>query len=419
MTIYNGKVWSPEENYTSQKTITIPGGDGRKDIYVRLLIDGIWREYKDYIYLDVKAPVGSVQINGGAPVTNTLTVTLNLFVADYQDTGDIEMNISEDKTNWTGWISFQSTYNYTFTNTQEGTKTIYVQYRDKGLKTSPIYSDNIIYKTSISTVQSSNITINNGASYTNKTGVTLSITNPDTNTYTLMSFSQDLTKWTGWETYKSTKTLSLTGQDGEKWVYVRFTDTTKTNTSSIYGDSIILDRKKPTGTIQINGGAYITNNRDVTVDINAIDELSGIDYIEISVDNASWTNIGNTNIANATLTTGDGVKKVYMRIRDKAGNISSTIIDSIILDTNPPVGKVSISKQTTTPEPNDVKIILNAPGAVWMKLSYDGGVTYESWESYKTTKTVILPDGENTISVIFKDLAGNESVPVSATINLP
>jgi len=419
MTIYNGKVWSPEENYTSQKTITIPGGDGRKDIYVRLLIDGIWKEYKDYIYLDVKAPVGSVQINGGAPVTNTLTVTLNLFVADYQDTGDIEMNISEDKVNWTGWIPFNNAYTYTFTNQTEGTKTIYVQYRDKGLKTSPIYSDNIIYKTSTSMVQSSNITINNGDTYTNKTGVTLSITNPDTNTYTLMSFSQDLTKWTGWETYKSTKTLSLTGQDGEKWVYVRFTNNTKTATSEIYGDSIILDRKKPIGTIQINGGAYITKYQDVQLSIRATDELSGIDYIEISNDNVNWTNIGNVDTANATLTEGDGIKKIYMKIHDKAGNISATIIDSIILDTKAPVGKITVSKNTTTPEPNDVKLTLSAPGAVWMKISIDGGNTYSDWESYKTMKILTLQEGENTISVIFKDLAGNESQPYTATITLP
>ncbi|MEM4721736.1 MAG: hypothetical protein QXT73_06740, partial [Candidatus Methanomethylicaceae archaeon] len=162
-----------------------------------------------------------------------------------------------------------------------------------------------------------------------------------------MSFSQDLIKWTGWETYKNIKSLSLTGQDGEKWVYVRFTDNTKTNTSQIYGDSIILDRKKPTGTIQINNGSYITNNPNVTVNINAIDELSGIDYIEISADNTNWTNIGNVSTANITLTTGDGVKKVYMKIRDKAGNISPTIIDTIILDTTPPVGKITISKLTT------------------------------------------------------------------------
>jgi hypothetical protein len=67
----------------------------------------------------------------------------------------------------------------------------------------------------------------------------------------------------------------------------------------------------------------------------------------------------------------------------------------------------------------DVKVVLSAPGAVWMKVSIDGGNTYDSWESYKTSKVITLQEGSNTVSVIFKDLAGNESLPVSATIKLP
>jgi hypothetical protein len=55
-----------------------------------------------------------------------------------------------------------------------------------------------------------------------------------------------------------------------------------------------------------------------------------------------------------------------------------------------------------------------------MKVSVDGGVSYGEWERYKTTKVVELPSGagEKVVSVIFKDLAGNESSPISATITL-
>jgi hypothetical protein len=414
MTIFNGRVWSKEEAYTNTKTVTVPGGDGIKEVYVRLKIGGIWKEYKASILLDTKAPSGSVQINNGAPMTDTKDVVLNLNVVDAQNYSNLEVNISNDKVTWSGWRGYTPTVSWQLSE-GEGVKTVYVQYRDSGSKTSPIYSDSIIYRQSIPTIQTSNIQINNNASYTNKTGVTLTIQNPDNNLYTYMSFSQDLVKWTGWETYKETKGISLTGQDGEKWVYVRFTDSGKVQVSDIYGDSIILDRKKPVGVVLINGGAYITNDSVVRVTVNAVDELSGVQKIEISTDNVNWQAYD----PNSTyqLTEGDGVKKVYVKVYDNAGNMSSTLIDSIVLDTKPPVGKVTASRLRTT-DPN-VKLTISGSGSVWMKLSTDGGITYSGWESYKTTKYLTLPTGDNTITVIFKDLAGNESSPVLTMITIP
>jgi hypothetical protein len=67
-----------------------------------------------------------------------------------------------------------------------------------------------------------------------------------------------------------------------------------------------------------------------------------------------------------------------------------------------------------------VTLNITASGAVWMKVSVEGGVSYGEWESYKTTKVVKLLSeaGEKVVSVIFKDLAGKESFPISATITL-
>ncbi|MCX7771125.1 MAG: hypothetical protein N2202_08615, partial [Proteobacteria bacterium] len=70
-------------------------------------------------------------------------------------------------------------------------------------------------------------------------------------------------------------------------------------------------------------------------------------------------------------------------------------------------------------EPDDVKLTLSAPGAVWMKISIDGSIDTEPWESYKTTKILTLPVGDNIIKVIFKDLAGNVSNEVTGNITIP
>lgn len=425
MTIFNGKVWSPEENFVNIKNISVPGGDGKKEVYVRLLIDGEWREYKDSIYMDVKAPIGGIQINQGAQYTSSTSVTLNLSVADMQDYDKLFMSFSNDKINWSGWESFSETKIYTLTD-GEGLKTVYVQYKDSGGKLSAIYSDTIMLKSILGIISDpSIIDINSGAQYTNKTGIILIISPPipvpPTSPYTKMALSQDGVKWSSWSTITSPKSISLTGTDGIKRVYIKFKNDDGEE-SNIYYDEIILDRKKPVGVLLINNGDYITNQSMVYLTFNVMDELSGVYFVSFSKDG---TNFDASYDYPAVLPinyllSGDGVKKVYMKIVDKAGNVSSKMIDTIILDSIAPSGKVVINGGAQSTTNRDVTLTLSAPGAVWMKISVDGTIDTEAWESYKTKKLVTLPDGVGIkeVKVIFKDLAGNVSTEYVDTIEL-
>lgn len=418
MMILTGKTWGKEESYLNTKNITVPGGDGKKDVYVRLFIDGIWKEYKDSIYLDVKAPSGGIQINGGNQFTTSTNVILNLSVADMQDYEKLFMKFSNDKTIWTDWESFKETKSYVLAD-GEGLKTVYVQYKDSGGKTSPIYSDQITYRTTLGYIlDNAIIVINSGLNYTNKTGVVLTINPPDLS-YKSMALSQDAVKWSSWAVVTSPKNISLSGQDGIKRVYVKFKKEDETE-SDIYYDEIILDRKKPVGVLLINNGAYITNSSLVKLTFNVADELSGVEFISFSNDGTNFNTYGYPTILPIpyNLSLGDGVKKVYMKITDKAGNTSSTIMDSIILDTTSPTGKVVINggaQSTTIPE---LTVSISASGAVWMKVSIDGVFDTEEWETYKTKKVFTIPPipGTKEVKVIFRDLAGNISAEYSDTI---
>jgi hypothetical protein len=85
----------------------------------------------------------------------------------------------------------------------------------------------------------------------------------------------------------------------------------------------------------INGGAALTTSLNVTVANVSSDAHSGLNEIRYSSDNATWSawapyaasspynlssNGGNTN---------EGTKTVYVQVRDRAGNISSTGSDTI------------------------------------------------------------------------------------------
>jgi hypothetical protein len=90
------------------------------------------------------------------------------------------------------------------------------------------------------------ILINNNATYTNTTSVTLNLSAQDTlSGLNQMQFSNNGTTWSTAEAYATKKAWVLTTGDGKKTVYVKFSDKAG-NWSQAYSDNIILDTTKPT-----------------------------------------------------------------------------------------------------------------------------------------------------------------------------
>ncbi len=101
---------------------------------------------------------GSITINGGAPSTQSLIVTLNSLNATETGSGLSRMRFSNNGSTWSGWQTYTSTrsgWNLSAYggNTSAGLKRVYVQYRDLAGNTSASYSDTITYSPlAISTV---------------------------------------------------------------------------------------------------------------------------------------------------------------------------------------------------------------------------------------------------------------------------
>lgn len=111
--------------------------------------------------------------------------------------------------------------------------------------------------------------------------------------------------------------------------------------------NLTLDTTSPSGvTLTINDGALYATSTAVTLKIETSDEATtgyqmkiwGIDGVS-DEGSASWENFAASKSVN--LTSGDGLKTVYVKVRDDVGNESTQVSDTITLNTAVPVVSIT------------------------------------------------------------------------------
>ena len=122
--------------------------------------------------------------------------------------------------------------------------------------------------------------------------------------------------------------------------------------------NLTLDTTAPTGlTLSINNGAMYATSTAVQLTIGLTDDpttgyqmkIWGIEGVA-DENSATWETFATSKSVN--LTSGDGLKIVYIKVRDDVGNETTQVSDSIQLDTTVPVvtitgpDKSKISKVT-------------------------------------------------------------------------
>lgn len=138
--------------------------------------------------------------------------------------------------------------------------------------------------------------------------------------------------------------------------------------------NLTLDTLAPSGlSVLINGGAQYTSSQEVTLTISISDpqtnnyqmKIWGIDGIA-SEESASWETYTKSKAVN--LSSGDGLKTVYVKVRDDVWNESAQASDTITLNTAVPVVTITgpdVSKISKVAQKNvssftfrcDVKIV--------------------------------------------------------------
>ena len=141
--------WLP---FSNTAMFNLSGGDGSKTIYMQLRDsnNGVSSNYSQTILLDQTAPTGTIVINNGAAWTNSATVTLKGTYADGSGSGVDQARLSNNNGTWqTSWFDIADLNGKSWVlPVGEGTKTVYVQYKDKvGNSSSSVISSTITVDT--------------------------------------------------------------------------------------------------------------------------------------------------------------------------------------------------------------------------------------------------------------------------------
>ncbi len=427
--------WLPKAPSASY---TIPSGDGLKTVYAwfRDLVGNVAASssVSASITLDTSAPTGTATIAPNPTSNGTVTVSSSISGAQV-------MRFSNNNVAWSAWETYVATKSWDLTSatyggtTANGTRSVYCQYSDN---LSTPAAGNITSRSPSTlfdnTLPSATLSVNAGATYTNASTATLTISGSD-NIYSSsqlqVRFSNNNSIWSAWQTYTTSLSWSLTSTsyggsttNGTKTVYMQIKDPVG-NTRSVT-DSIVYDNVVPSaGTVSINSAAAYTNNATVTVGFSVApsDATSGIAQIRYSNNDSAWSSwqtyvtTKSWGITSATYggTTTEGTKYVYLQVMDGAGNISATRYDYIVYDITPPTGYFYIGSSANPatlyyPQTTLYFYMTDNLSGVAQRMMYSGSA-WMSWETYTATKSWYLLPGNGTkyAYAYFKDGAGNQT----------
>jgi Chitobiase/beta-hexosaminidase C-terminal domain len=118
------------------------------------------------VAIDTTAPTGTITINAGAAATNSTAATLTLACSDTN--GCSLMQFSNDNITWFSSETYATSKAWPLT-TVDGTKTVYVKYKDTSGNWSVVINDTIILDTAVPATSAAPV----GGTYTGAQSVTL------------------------------------------------------------------------------------------------------------------------------------------------------------------------------------------------------------------------------------------------------
>jgi hypothetical protein len=288
------------------------------------------------VTVDTAPPKGAVLINNGDEFAGDQNVTLVMNATDLLGVSSVMLGEDPDLAD-ADWTSYRNIMPFQL-SAGDGPKTVYARFRDVNGWESEIVSDSIILDTA---PPAGSFVIDNGAEFTAHPNVTLTMTATDLSGVRQMLVS-NLADLSGaqWMPFAPTLNWTLLPGNGERSVYVKLRDAAAHETG-VRRASILLDTAAPTLTVTIDSGAAYTRYPNATVTMTATDNYR-VEAMILSQSSdfsgSAWEPFQNSLAIN--LPAGDGLKTVFGKSRDAAGNEGPAVSDSIILDTAPPTATV-------------------------------------------------------------------------------
>ncbi len=217
----------------------------------------------------------------------------------------------------------------------------------------------------------------------------------------------------GWGlTFQTTNTpVHGTINDNAVWVRARSCDLAGNLSNWDVCDTPFgVDNANPSGTISINNGAPTTTFNIVTLYLTGADNLSGVTQMQFSNNGTNWSDwesfstTRNWNLFSYGGNTNYGIKTVYTKFKDAAGNVSAVYNDQIeYISPSPVLGSFVINNNASTT--SSVNVTLNNSATnnpTYYMASENSNFSGASWLPYSTAPYFILSSGYGTKTVYFK-----------------
>jgi YD repeat-containing protein len=268
---------------------------------------------------DYTPPTGSIIINGGAALTNSMSVTLTLSCSDAN--GCSQMQFSNDNVTYSTPEPYATSKAWGMSS-GDGTKSVYAKFKDTAGNWSVSYNDTIQLDATPPTTTASPT----GGVYGTAQTVTLTCSDGSGSGCDKIYYSTDGSTPT--TLYSSPINISVST------TLKFFAKDIATNSEAVKTENYIIDTVPPTGTIIIDSGAAFTMSTGVTLTLSCSDNVA-CSQMQFSNDNSTYsTPEAYTTTKAWTLTSGNGTKTVYVKYMDTVGNLSTAFSDTIVLNTS-------------------------------------------------------------------------------------
>jgi hypothetical protein len=267
--------------------------------------------------------------------------------------------------------------------------------------------------------------VNKGQPFTNQRQVKVSFVHPHVHDKShaemRIGFAADLSE-IAWQPYRKTSDLSLPDKEGKQTIYAQIKDAEGV-LSPMVDFTIVYDKTAPESLgLVINDKKQFSGRKDGKVKL----QLKVSENCEMQVSNdrefkhhTHWEPFDPQKLWKISHPHQEGEKWVYVRYRDKAGNVSQVDSSSVIQDLTPPSGTLVINNGDAHTTSRLVYLTIDTPDRDVAEIRVVGPrsqVFDFQPGTAGTTESAMLQvwwldsiQGKKTVKVWFKDEAGNIS----------
>jgi hypothetical protein len=433
-------VTGDRRDYVISKAWMLSGNDGDKTAHICLKdwagnITGSSTGTTQTVELDTTLPDQcGIVLQSGVLAVNVRDLSLSLISSDPAGevfvSGDVDPASPFPVNTWTPFVAGPP--NPLRISNGNGIKTVTVRCSDEAGNVSQVGFTTVILDT---IAPSGSIVIAGGAAYTQTNSVSLGITGVDERTgVAFMKFGNeappDCASAPGWVPYNTTYSpWNMVNSEGTRTVTACLKDGAG-NTAVITPDSIFLDLNNPSGTVSINGTDAYTATLDVVLTLTVSADVGQIKVSNGALACGSVTDwVAYQPLVQHALNCSSGETcNVNVCLRDASGRVSGTLSDAdgIVFDNREPAVASFAIEGGDYSNSADVTLSMSVTDdlAIEMRISGDvaavqGGAP-NVWMAYAASQVVTLAgaDALKTVTIQFRDAAGNLTPPFSDSVNL-